>query len=380
MSLEAFDDLTLFITGPTWIRPEVRAAGSLPEFGHRDAENRKRFEPIMRHLRTLAGLEDGWDVMLFNGSGSTAMEASIRSLVRDGEVVLNVSVGAFGDSYHKMALMNGKKAEQLKFDAGRAVDLDRLEDELKRLRPAVVTLTQNETSTGVMNDIEAVCDLVRRHKALPLVDGVSVFGGADCRIPESGCAMYVTSTQKCLALHAGFGIAFVSAEALEKAAGVANRGYSSDILNQLGTARKNQTLTTPNGGLANQMAVQLDHIVNVEGVKNRFRRHAAMRDMVHSWTLAMDGLDFLAQEGFRSPTVTALRPPHGFGSEGLKRVKEAMRGRGYLFDTGYGKLNQDLESQGRRPVFRIGHMGDVTIAMLERYLDELGRELRKALG
>jgi len=207
---------------------------------------------------------------------------------------------------------------------------------------------------------------------------VSLFGGADARIPESDPVMYVTSTQKSLGVHAGFGIAFVSAEALDKAAQVANRGYSSDIVTQVNTARKSQTLTTPNGGLANQLAVQLDYIVNVEGIAKRYARHEAMRDMVAAWVERQPGFDFLAAEGFRSPTLTALRTPEGLGSAGLKRVKEAMRERGYLFDTGYGKLNVELESQGARPICRIGHMGDITPEMLAKYLDDLGRVLAQA--
>lgn len=373
-----FAELTLFITGPTWIRPEARAAAALPEFGHRDAENIKRFGPIFAHLRTMARVGQERDVILFNGSGSTALEAAVRSLVADGETVLNVSVGAFGDLFHKMAVLNGKKAAQLKFAAGEAIDLGRMEQALIEHRPAVVTLTQNETSTGVLNDMESACALVRKHGALPVVDGVSLFGGADARIPESDPVMYVTSTQKSLGAHAGFGIAFVSAEALDKAAHVANRGYSSDILTQVTTARKSQTLTTPNGGLANQLAVQLDHIVNVEGVAKRYARHEAMRDMVAEWVGGRKGFDFLAPEGFRSPTLTALRTPQGLGTTGLKRIKEAMRERGYLFDTGYGKLNVELEAQGERPVCRIGHMGDITPDMLKQYLDDLGQVLDKA--
>ena len=152
----------------------------------------------------------------------------------------------------------------------------------------------------------------------------------------------------------------------------------SDIVTQVNTARKNQTLTTPNGGLANQLAVQLDYIVNVEGIAKRYARHEAMRDMVAAWVERQPGFDFLAAEGFRSPTLTALRTPEGLGSAGLKRVKEAMRERGYLFDTGYGKLNVELESQGARPICRIGHMGDITPEMLAKYLDDLGRVLAQA--
>jgi len=377
MSTQDFADLKLFITGPTYIRPEIREAGMLPEFGHRDSENLKRFGPIMTGLKTLAGCGDDFHVMLFNGSGSNAMEATVRSLVADGECVLNVSVGAFGDMYHKMAVLNGKKAVQLKFAPGEAIDLAKLEAALAEHKPACVTFTHNETSTGVVNDMKAVCALVRKHGALPLVDGVSIFGGAPLDLSTSGAATYATSTQKSLALPAGFGILFVTPEAVEKAKTVANRGFTSDIVGQLGRAQKNQTLTTPNTTLANQMAVQIDYIINTEGIRNRFARHLKMRDMTHAFVTGLPGFELLAPEGHRSPTVTAVRVPAGMTMAQLKDVKEAMRAKGYLFDPGYGKLNTDLEAAGQRVLIRLGHMGDVTPDMVAAYLEALRPELLK---
>jgi len=377
MSTQDFADLTLFITGPTYIRPEIREAGMLPEFGHRDSENLKRFGPIMSGLREIAGCANDYHVILCNGSGSNGMEATVRSLVADGECVLNVSVGAFGDLYHKMAVQNGKKAVQLKFAPGCAIDLAKLEAALKEHKPACVTFTHNETSTGVMNDMKAVCALIRKHGALPLVDGVSIFGGAAVDLSTSGAATYATSTQKSLALPAGFGILFVSDEAVEKAKTVQNRGFTTDILAQLGRAQKQQTLTTPNTTLANQMAVQIEHIVHAEGIKNRFARHEKMRDMTHAFVRSLPGYELLAPEGHRSPTLTAVRVPQGISVAQLKKVKEAMRAKGYLFDPGYGKLNTDLEEQGERVLIRLGHMGDVTPDMVSAYLEALRPELLK---
>lgn len=371
MSQTPFADLQLFITGPTYVRPEIRQAGLLPEFGHRDSENAKRFKPAMANLKKLAGVGDAHQVILFNGSGSNALEASIRSLVADGETVLNVSVGAFGDFYHKIAASNGKKAVQLKFEPGRAIDLAVMEAAILEHKPQVVTVTHNETSTGVANDMKAVCALIRKHGAMPLVDGVSLFGGAPTDIVESGAAMYSTSTQKSLALPAGFGIAFVSAEAVDKAKTVKNRGLTTDLIGQLGRAEKNQTLTTPNCTLANQLYVQLEHIVNVEGVENRFARHAAMRDQVQAWIATLPGFEPFAQEGFRSPTVSTVKCPASVPAARLKEVKETMRGHGYLFDPGYAKLNTALEEAGKPAVFRVGHMGDITPEMLAPYLETL---------
>ncbi len=377
MSIQDFAELQLFITGPTFIRPEIREAGMLPEFGHRDSENNKRFGPIMSGLKQLAGAGENWRVIIFNGSGSNAMEATVRSLVADDETVLNVSVGAFGDLYHKMAVVNGKKAVQLKFAPGEAIDLAKLEAALVEHKPSCVTFTHNETSTGVMNDMKAVCALIRKHGALPLVDGVSIFGGAAIDLDNSGAATYATSTQKSLALPAGFGILFVNAEAIEKAKGVKNKGFATDIVAQLGRAEKSQTLTTPNTTLANQMAVQIDHIVTEEGIANRFARHLKMQGMVHEFVGSLPGFELLAPEGHRSPTVTAVRVPAGMTVAALKKVKEAMRAKGYLFDPGYGKLNTDLEEKGQRVLLRLGHMGDVTPDMLAAYLEALKPELLK---
>jgi aspartate aminotransferase-like enzyme len=375
MSIQDFADLQLFITGPTFLRPEVREAGTLPEFGHRDSENDKRALPIMSGLKMIAGCSDDYHVVLINGSGSNAMETTVRSLVADDECVLNVSVGAFGDLYHKMAVLNGKKAAQLKFAPGEAIDLGKLEAALTEHKPACVTFTHNETSTGVVNDMQAVCALVRKHGALPLADGVSIFSGAPLALSESGAATYLTSTQKSLALPAGFGVLFVTPEAVEKAKKVKNRGFTTDIVAQVGSALKHQNLTTPNTTLLNQMAVQIDYIVHTEGIENRFARHIAMRDLTHAFVRSLPGYDFLAPVGFRSPTVTAVRVPAGMTMVQLKKIKEAMRAKGYLFDPGYGKLNSDLEGAGQRIIMRLGHMGDVTPDMVAAYLEALKPEL-----
>lgn len=375
MSTQDFAALKLFITGPTLLRPEVRQAGTLPEFGHRDSENLKRLEPAMHWLAELADAGDQYTPVLFLGSGSTGLEAAVRSLVAEDETVLNVSVGAFGDLFHSMAVSNGKRAVQLKFDMGRAIDLDELDRALTEHRPGVVTFTHNETSTGVINDIHAVTELVRRRGALSVVDGVSIFGGTELGLKDSGIAMYCSATQKSLALPAGFGIGLIHAEAAEKAARVTNKGHGSDILKHLDKARKFQTLSTPNTTLANQLYVQLRYIMEEEGMARRFARHRTMREMVARWVDGLEGFRLFAQEGFRSPALTTVQVPDGVSVQQLKQVKETMRARGYLFDPGYGKLNTELEASGRAPIFRVGHMGDITPAMLEEYLGELGEVL-----
>ncbi|MBI9110915.1 alanine--glyoxylate aminotransferase family protein [Maridesulfovibrio ferrireducens] len=366
-----FAELKLFITGPILLRDEVRKAALLPEYGHRDSENIKRFGSIMSNLMTIAGNPEGYTPIIFNGSGTNVLEASVRSLVSDTDKVLNVSVGAFGDLFGKLSEANGKNLISLKFPYGQAIDLKILEEALVEHKPDVVTFTHNETSTGVINDVVSVCKLIRAHGALPVVDGVSIFGGAPSTIAEARPLMYCTSTQKSLGLPAGFGIGFVGDEALKKAEGVKNRGYTTDILAQITKARLCQTLTTPNGTLGNQMCVQLDYIVNTETVAVRFKRHEEMRKIAHDWVAEMDGYELFAQDGYRSLSLTTVKTPAYMTIDRLKEVKEHMRGHGYLFDPGYGKINKELQDQGSSPIFRIGHMADIMPDMLKDYLEAL---------
>ncbi|NLI58349.1 MAG: alanine--glyoxylate aminotransferase family protein [Clostridium sp.] len=371
-----FKDLVLFITGPTYIRPEIRQAGTYCEFGHRDKVAKVKIESILKNLRKIAGINEDYEVCLISGSGTFAMEASIRSLAGDDENILNVSVGAFGDLYNKITVANKKNVDLLKFKPGKAIDLEVLEEKLKSKKYDVVTFTHNETSTGVTNDMVKVCKLIQKYGAMTLVDGVSIFGGTKIPFEEAKPSIYVTSTQKCLGLPAGFGIIFVHKDALEKAKSVENRGYVTDLVSIAASGQKSQTVTTPNCTLINQMEEQLKYIVEEEGIENRFKRHEKMQKMVADWVenSLSDDFKFFSQEGYRSAVVSAIEIPKYVDR---MVIKENLREKGYLFDPGYGGLNKKLEESGENLNIRIGHMGDITPEMLSKYLEELEIEIKK---
>ena len=407
-----FSDLTLVITGPTYVREEIKKAALLPEFGHRDSEAKKRLEPAMtnlKHIMCLSPHDPDYNIVLFPGTGSLAMEASIASLVAPGETVLCVSVGAFGDLYEQIALSHTPNVMKLKFQDGKPINLGILEDVLAKYKPGVVTFTHNETSTGVINDVEAVGKLIRKYNALPLVDGVSILGGAPTKIKEGNIAMYVSSTQKCLGLPAGFGIAAISKEANEKAKSLTSklemieekgegysifipsrltnkgkdmhtRGHVTDIVENIKLAEQFQTLTTTPSTLANQLYVQTKYIVEEEGIENRFARHKEMRDITIEWIKTLpDGFELFSDLDYASPSLTCIKVPENLDRKLLKESLEKEKnitadGRemtGYLFDPGYKKL--------KTPTIRIGHMGDITKEMLMPYLDTIKRHLTSIL-
>lgn len=377
MRVSILNELKLFIPGPTWIRQEVRLAGSYPEFGHRDVQAVEIVSEVLSNLAHIAELPTGYHPVLINGSGTNAMESALRSLVDQSDRVLCICVGAFGELFHTLASSFVAHVDRLDFPPGQGIDLEILRSTLEHAPYDLVTLTHNESSTGVLTDITNACRLIHSYGALTVVDGVSLFAGAHTRIADARPAVYVTATQKCLALPPGFGISFVSDKALDKAATVKNRVYTLDLLRHIEMARDGQTLTTPNCTLLNQMHAQLGYIVHQEGVPMRYARHSFMQIVTREWVRARpDRFQLFTEDADASPSLTSLYVSPDLD---LPTVKAQMREEGYLIDTGYSKLNKRLTAEGKRMMMRVPHMGDITPEMLNIYLGVLDQVTQKLM-
>jgi|GEM_PF-355673 aspartate aminotransferase-like enzyme len=379
-------DLKLFTPGPTYVSRELMAAAAkMPNFSHRDDEIIIRFKPIYANLRKIAEVDDSYSVILMPGSGSTAMESSIASLVGDDEKVLSVSMGSFGDMYHEMTVANRKNSEKLSFEPGKGIDLNVLEDKLKKMesngeKPSVVIFTHNETSTGVEVDVVAISNVIKKYGAIVLVDAVSAFGAIKTGI-QGNVAMYCTATQKSMALDAGFGLGFVSAEALEKAQYLKENKkcyppYTLDLTKHAATAKGFMTGTTPNCTLINALFLQTDAIVNTEGVQARFDRHRALKEITHDWIDTLtNGCRLFPSKDVASNSITALQMPPGTKMQAFGPLKQKLRADKFVMSTGLPPMNKALEAKGEAVIMRIPHMGDMTKEMLQEYLDALKKYL-----
>jgi aspartate aminotransferase-like enzyme len=364
------EELALFIPGPVGLHSTIVQAATLPGFGHRDQYGKRVLSSIYRNLALVADLPDDYSIALLNGSGTNGMEAAICSLTSSADNILCVSVGVFGDLFEQLATSHCRQTKKLSFAFGRGFDLEAIEGELQSGRYAAITMTHNESSTGVATDIAGCCELARRYGVRSIVDGVSIFGGAESQIRFGRPSCYLTATQKCLGLPAGLAIAFVANEAVEHARTLRGRGYVTDLVRHIDATREDQTLTTPNGTLLNQMRVQLERIVDFEGVEERKQRHAELRSVTRQWVRGCeDVFELFVGETDASPTVTTIRLKSGV--QNPRVIAEAMRAKGYLIDTGHKKLNLLLAAAGSNPVMRVPHMGDLTVAELERFLEAL---------
>jgi aspartate aminotransferase-like enzyme len=223
----------------------------------------------------------------------------------------------------------------------------------------------SETSTGVLNSIQEITAVAREFEdVLVLVDSVTGIAGAEVWTDRWGLDFVLTGSQKALALPPGLAFAVASERMMSRAQTARNKGIYFDLLQFQKSQDQMQTPNTPALSVMYALEKQLERVAE-ETMEGRWQRHAAMRDATVRWVDEMSankgvGLSVLAPEGFRSPTVTTVKMPEGRSSV---PVVAAMKERGIVIGGGYGKLKE--------PTFRIGHMGDHTVAELEAVLAAL---------
>lgn len=349
-----------FLPGPTEVRPEVLEAQLGAMIGHRVPEMEALMGAIQPALKRV--FRTARPVYVAPSSGTGMMEAAIRNGVR--RRVLSLTNGAFSERFHRIAVANGVEADTLAVAWGEAHTPEMLRDALNGGDYDAITVCHSETSTGVLNPIEALARVA--HEAgdvAVLVDSVSGIAGARVETDAWGLDFVLTGSQKCLALPPGLAFGVAQPNVLERAASKPDRGIYFDFLEYEQNLQKMQTPNTPAVSLMYALAKQMERM-DAEGMEARWRRHEEMAGIVHEWVAAMRdrgvGLSILAPEGQRSPTVTCIRPPEGWTGP---RVVAAMKERGYALATGYGKL--------REPTFRIGHMGDHSPAETRQILSVL---------
>ncbi|HVG23845.1 MAG TPA: aminotransferase class V-fold PLP-dependent enzyme, partial [Thermoanaerobaculia bacterium] len=163
-----------FVPGPTWVRPEILAEMTRPMIGHRSSEFKELFRRINPGLKELFGTSQSTFVVSASGTG--VMQAALENCA--SQRVLVTTCGAFSERWYNIAESLGLEVDRLDAGWGKAVDPDDLADHLARHHRAhydAVTITHNETSTGVTNDVAALAAVVREEApdALILVDAVS---------------------------------------------------------------------------------------------------------------------------------------------------------------------------------------------------------------
>jgi predicted phosphoserine aminotransferase len=339
----------LFIPGPTHVDEEILKAMSIPMIGHRDSLYSDLHGAVVTKLKKF--LQTDGHIYLSTSSSTGMMEGSIRNIVN--KKALMTDCGAFSKRWVEIAELNGKDVEVIKVEMGQATTPEMFDEYLSKGGFDTVCITHNETSTGVMNPLKEIGQMVKEKypDVLVLVDAVSSMAGAEILVDEWGLDVVLAGTQKAFALPPGLCVVTVSEAAFKRSEEVENKGFYFNFVELEKKAVKNQTPATPAVSLINALNVQMDRIF-AEGVENRFQRHLDMAEHVRNWSRKNFAL--YGDENYLSPTVTNV---HNTREIDVVALNGELAKRGAMLSNGYGAL--------KGICFRIAHMGDLQVADLQ---------------
>lgn len=336
----------LFIPGPVEVRPEVLQKMASPMIGHRSKEASALQRRISDKMKILWSTQH--EILLSTSSGSGLMEGALRSCTAQRAAIF--SMGAFGKRWYEMAVNNNIPADLFEVEWGQANTREMIEQVLATGNYDLMTITHNETSTGVMNPVEEIATVACQYpEVVYCMDTVSSTGGTPINVDQLGVDICITSTQKSLGLPPGMAICTFSRKAIDRAAQVPFRGYYLDLLQLYEYIRDKdyQYPSTPSLSHMYALDYQLERIMT-EGLEARFDRHWQMAEIVRAWARKYFAL--FADERYLSNTVTAITNTRNIDVADLNRK---LGERGFQISNGYGKMKDKT--------FRIAHMGDHTV-------------------
>ncbi len=350
----------LFIPGPTEVAPDVLARMATPMIGHRSKDASKLQRDISEKLRKVFYTAN--PILLSTSSGSGLMEGSIRSLTAKRAIVF--SVGAFGNRWYKMAEANNVPADKHEAEWGHPTTPEIVDKYLSTGKYDVMTVTHNETSTGVMNPVEAIAEVRKKYPdVLWLLDAVSSMAGAKIEVDKLGVDVCITSTQKALALPPGMAICSVTPRALEHGKQVKHRGWYLDLLElyKYVETKDHQYSATPSLSHMFAMDYQLDRIL-AEGLENRYARHKEMAAYARGW--AKSNFALYPEEQYASVTLTTITNTRNIS---VKALNDELAKVGMQISNGYGDLKEKT--------FRIAHMGELTLTDVKEVIGAIEKIL-----
>jgi aspartate aminotransferase-like enzyme len=370
----------LMTAGPTPLPPAVSQVMAEPILYHRAPAFIEIYARALDGLKRVYQTEN--EVLTFAASGSGAMESAVSNLVAPGDVAVVASCGKFGERWAELCDAYGAETVHLETEWGEKIDPARVDEALAGAggRAKALFTTQSETSTGVLNDIQALTDVAHAHGAVIGVDAVSGLGVVDLPTDEWDVDVVVAGSQKALMCPPGLAFASVSERALAAAEDARARGARSYYFEWAKT-RKGQLKDPPDSPftpavtLFRALEVALG-LIEQETLEHVFRRHAILGRAAREAVKGL-GLELFGPEDENANVVTAVRVPEGI--DGAK-VPKTMR------DT-YGVTIAGGQGHVKGKIIRIAHCGyygafDVlsTIAALEMTLDQLGAEVTFGAG
>ena len=333
-----------FTVGPVQSSNDVCAIGAeqvpyfrTPEFSAVMLENEKL---VLKFAKAPAGSR----VVFLTGSGTASMEATVMHTLSPADKALVINGGSFGHRFVQLLELHEIPHTEIRMQMGKALTAEMLAPYENQGYTAFL-VNIDETSTGVLYNIDLIGDFCRRNGIFLIVDAISAFFTDPLDMTNKGIDVMITGSQKALACPPGVSLIVLSPKALERVEKGKTKSMYLDLKNALKNGERGQTPFTPAVGTLRQINARLRQIDRNGGVDAEVARIASLAAYFRA---QIKDLPFELVSESPTNAVTPLHPTTANAYDIFTILKDE-----------YGIWVCPNGGEMRDIIFRVGHIGDL---------------------
>ena len=346
-----FTKRLLFSPGPVITSERVKKAVLNPDICHRSKDFEELYSEIREKLVNIfKGNKNDYLSIVVSGSGTASNETVISSVLNEGEKILIITNGEFGNRLIEITDTYKINSEIIKYEWGEYPAPEDVEKKLisdKSIK--LVSMVYHETSTGMINPVKKIGEIVKQHNKLFHVDAVSAIGGENVNIINDKVDFYTGVPNKSLAGLPGVSFVVINREGYDQIKNKQGKNVYLNLQKHVKMADEfNQTPNTPSVPIFISLNEALNEIFE-EGLENRINRYKKDAEIIRGKMKELNLKLLVSEKDKMSNTVTSVFLPEKID---VKLFLNEMFNKGYVLYPGKGPL---LEKN----MFQIANMGQI---------------------
>lgn len=347
--------------GPATTSAAVKSALVVADICPRENEFGDLMGEIRKSLVSIVAGGDKYEAVLMTASGTGGVEATLTSLIPEGKKVLIIDNGAYGKRMGEICEAYKIPHLVLRFPWGSPVDLETLEDTIKKDSAfSHLAYIHHETTVGLLNDAKAIGQVAKKYGLITILDAMSSFAGLPINVIEDKIDFLISSSNKCIQGMAGLTFVIANKEELLKSKDFPKKNFYFNLYNNFKSQEfDNQSLFTPAVQVAYALKAAIDEFLK-EGAENRFKRYQQNYETLKKGIKTL-GLEFLVDEKHHAKLLTAIVEP-SHPNYSFNNMHDYLYEKGITIYPGKG---------GNKNAFRIAVIGEIDSKDIDLFLLEL---------
>jgi 2-aminoethylphosphonate-pyruvate transaminase len=352
--------------GPATTTDSVKMAQVVPDICPREKEFGDLMEWISKELTAIVANNKDYTTILFGGSGTAVVESMQTSVVPHNKKIVIVNNGAYGKRMCQIASRYDLSYIEFKSSQTEPIDLDKLEILLQDKNISHLAVVHNETTTGLLNNLDEIGALAKKYNIELLVDAMSSYSAIPIDMQKQNISYLVASSNKNIQGMAGVGFIIANKNSLESLKDIKPRTFYLSLYEQYQNFIKNHQMrfTPPVQTLYALKQAIIE--AKEEGIENRYKRYSKSWETLTNGLKKL-GLKYLVDDKYHSKIITSIFIPEGIDFDDMHN---------YFYERDFTIYPGKVEEFN---TFRVANIGQIDCMDMKEFMKLLGKYLDEKL-